>query len=92
MGRYGSTGWGMTLYGGPKVLEGVQGAVIYMCWQTLVLSGPPYSSEARQEYSKKVGFTSRPYTPEHPQGNVLAGKMMASIVRDAVKKKKRHIE
>lgn len=44
-------------------------------------NGPPYDSMQWRRYAKKVGFTSKPCTPEHPQGNGLAEKMMASIVK-----------
>ena len=44
-------------------------------------NGPPYDSAAWREYAKKWGFQSKPCTPEHPQGNGLAEKMMASIVK-----------
>jgi hypothetical protein len=44
-------------------------------------NGPPYNSAKWREYARKVGFSSKPCTPEHPQGNGLAEKMMASIVK-----------
>ena len=44
-------------------------------------NGPPYNSAKWREYARKVGFSSKPCTPEHQQGNGLAEKMMASIVK-----------
>lgn len=44
-------------------------------------NGPPYNSEEWRKYARKVGFSTSPCTPEHPQGNGCAEKMMASIVK-----------
>ena len=44
-------------------------------------NGPPYNGAEWRRYARKVGFSPKPCTPEHPQGNGLAEKMMASIVK-----------
>ena len=43
--------------------------------------GPPYNSKEWRRYAKETGFEIRPCTPEHPQSNGLAEKMMTSIVK-----------
>ena len=44
-------------------------------------NGPPYSSAAWSAFASSSGFTSQACTPEHPQSNGLAEKMMASIAK-----------
>ena len=43
--------------------------------------GPPYNSRAWKHYAKESGFESALCTPEHPQSNGQAEKMMSSIVK-----------
>jgi hypothetical protein len=44
-------------------------------------NGPPYNSGSWRRYARETGFEIKPCTPEHPQSNGLAEKMMASIVK-----------
>jgi len=44
-------------------------------------NGPPYSLQAWSEFAVSTGFTPQACTPEHPQANGLAEKMMASIAK-----------
>ena len=43
--------------------------------------GPPYNGKEWRRYAKETGFEIKPCTPEHPQSNGLAEKMMTSIVK-----------
>ena len=43
--------------------------------------GPPYTSHEWGKYAEQVGFKSRLCTPEHPQANGMAEKMMSSLVK-----------
>ena len=44
-------------------------------------NGPPYNSSSWRKYARMTGFEIDPCTPEHPQSNGLAEKMMTSIVK-----------
>ena len=44
-------------------------------------NGPPYNSSNWRRYARETGFEIKPCTPEHPQSNGLAEKMMTSIVK-----------
>ena len=44
-------------------------------------NGPPYNSQAWLDFAASTGFTPQACTPEHPQANGLAEKMMASIAK-----------
>ena len=44
-------------------------------------NGAPYNSEAWKKFAKASGFIAQGCTPEHPQANGLAEKMMSSIVK-----------
>ena len=43
--------------------------------------GPPYTSHEWLRYAEQVGFRSSRCTPEHPQANGMAERMMASLVK-----------
>ena len=43
--------------------------------------GPPYNSQQWKDYAKRSGFETDLCTPEHPQANGQAEKMMSSIVK-----------
>ena len=44
-------------------------------------NGAPYNSRAWKKFAKASGFIAQGCTPEHPQANGLAEKMMSSIVK-----------
>ena len=44
-------------------------------------NGPPYDGKDWESYSKQWGFTHLPVSPEHPEGNGIAERFMATIVK-----------
>ena len=44
-------------------------------------NGPPYQSRDWRKYAKIVGFQHKPCSPEHPEGNGVAERFMATIVK-----------
>ena len=50
-------------------------------------NGPPFNGRAFAEFAEFMGFRHRKITPEHPQANGMAEKLMASlgkVIRNAV--------
>ena len=43
--------------------------------------GPPYDSRAWRKYGKECGFENKPCSPEHPEGNCIAERFMATLVK-----------
>ena len=43
--------------------------------------GPPYNGREWRRYAKQVGFIRKPCSPEHPEGNGIAERFMAVIVK-----------
>ena len=44
-------------------------------------NGPPYDSRAWRKYGKECGFENKPCSPEHPEGNGIAERFMATLVK-----------
>ena len=44
-------------------------------------NGPPYDSRAWRKYAKECGFKDKPCSPEHPEGNGIAERFMATLVK-----------
>ena len=44
-------------------------------------NGPPYNSREWKKYSKECGFEMNPCSPEHPEGNGVAERFMATLVK-----------
>ena len=44
-------------------------------------NGPPYDSRDWRKYAMQVGFIRKPCSPEHPEGNGIAERFMAVIVK-----------
>ena len=44
-------------------------------------NGPPYNSREWKRYGKECGFKIKPCSPEHPEGNGVAERFMATLVK-----------
>ena len=44
-------------------------------------NGPPYNGREWKKYGKECGFKNKPCSPEHPEGNGVAERFMATLVK-----------